>query len=124
MHAHTNLAGKSYQYSVDIGDYNTYEEFFEAKKRNRQSNQIWPENDDYDWDWDSENNRKEYDKMRIISGVAKKYSKFAVGAMIVNRVVSMIDVLYLKNLNSRYKIDSSISSFDYNGIKYSINISF
>ncbi len=62
--------------------------------------------------------------MRIVSGIAKKYSKFAVGAMIANRIVSAIDVLYLQNLNSRYKVGSSISKLELNYVEYSFNIKF
>ena len=124
LHAGVNMMDKPYQYSVDIGDYNTYEEFIEAKQRNRQPEQIWPEGYGYEWSWDSEDNRNEYDQMRIVSGIAKKYSKFAVGAMIANRIVSAIDVLYLQNLNSRYKVGSSISKLELNYVEYSFSIKF
>ena len=62
--------------------------------------------------------------MRIISGIAKKYSKFAIAAMIANRIVSTIDVLYLQSLNKRYKLGSSITKLDYNNIEYSFKINF
>tara|TARA_Y100000589_G_C27153927_1_gene630019 strand:+ start:78 stop:692 length:615 start_codon:yes stop_codon:yes gene_type:complete len=124
LHAGVDMIDKSYQYSVDIGDYNTYEEFIDAKSRNRQSDQIWPEGYGYEWSWDSEQNRKDYDQMRIISGVAKKYSKFAVGAMIANRIISVIDVLYLKNLSTRYQVYSSVSKLDSQNIEYSFKIIF
>ena len=124
LHAGIDMRNKPYQYSVDIGDYNTYEEFVEAKKRNRQADQIWPENFGYEWSWDSNNNRQEYDNMRIISGIAKKYSKFAIAAMIANRIVSTIDILYLQNINKRYKIGSSISKLEINHIEYSFIINF
>ena len=62
--------------------------------------------------------------MRIISGVAKKYSKFAVGAMIANRIISVIDVLYLKNLSTRYQVYSSVSKLDSQNIEYSFKIIF
>jgi hypothetical protein len=124
LHAGVDMIDKSYQYSVDIGDYNTYEEFIDAKSRNRQSDQIWPEGYGYEWSWDSEENRKDYDQMRIISGVAKKYSKFAVGAMIANRIISVIDVLYLKNLSTRYQVYSSVSKLDSQNIEYSFKIIF
>ena len=124
LHAGTDMRNKPYQYSVDIGDYNTYDEFVEAKKRNRQPDQIWPENFGYEWAWDSDNNRQEYDEMRIISGLAKKYSKFAIAAMIANRIVSTIDVLYLQNFNKRYRIGSSISKLETNNIEYTLKINF
>ena len=124
LHAGVDMTNKSYQYSVDIGDYNTYEEFLVAKQRNRQPDQIWPEGYGYEWSWDSENNRKDYDHMRIVSGLAKKYSKFAVGAMIANRIISAIDVLYLQNLKNRYHIGGSISKLESNNIEYSINFIF
>ena len=62
--------------------------------------------------------------MRIISGLAKKYSKFAIAAMIANRIVSTIDVLYLQNLNKRYRIGSSISKLETNNIEYTLKIIF
>ena len=78
----------------------------------------------YEWSWDSEENREEYDQMRIVSGLSKKYSKFAVGAMIANRIVSAIDVLYIQNISKRNQLSSSISSFNQSSIEYSIYFSF
>ena len=124
LHASTDLNNKPFQYRVDIGDYNTYDEFIEFKKRNRQTDQIWPEGLGYEWSWDSEENRQEYDQMRIVSGLSKKYSKFAVGAMIANRILSAIDVLYIQNISKRNQLSSSISSFNQSSIEYSIYFSF
>ena len=45
-------------------------------------------------------------------------------AMIVNRIVSTIDVLYLQNFNKRYKIGSSISILEANNIEYTFKINF
>jgi len=124
LHASTDLENKPFQYRVDIGDYNTYDEFIDSKRRNRQTDLIWPENLGYEWQWDSESNRKEYDNMRIISGIAKKYSKFAIGAMIANRIISAIDVLYIQNVQKRGKLRSSISNINAFSIEYSVYLSF
>ena len=124
LHASTDLENKPFQYRVDIGDYNTYDEFIDSKRRNRQTDLIWPENLGYEWEWDSESNRKEYDDMRIISGIAKKYSKFAIGAMIANRIISAIDVLYIQNVQKRGKLRSSISNINVSSIEYTVYLSF
>ena len=124
LHASTDLENKPFQYRVDIGDYNTYDEFIDSKRRNRQTDLIWPENLGYEWQWDSESNRKEYDDMRIISGIAKKYSKFAIGAMIANRIISAIDVLYIQNVQHRGKLRSSISNINASSIEYTVYLSF
>ncbi len=124
LHASTDLENKPFQYRVDIGDYNTYDEFIDSKRRNRQTDLIWPENLGYEWQWDSESNRKEYDDMRIISGIAKKYSKFAIGAMIANRIISAIDVLYIQNVQNRAKLRSSISNINASSIEYTVYLSF
>jgi len=124
LHASTDLENKPFQYRVDIGDYNTYDEFIDSKRRNRQTDLIWPENLGYEWQWDSESNRKEYDDMRIISGIAKKYSKFAIGAMIANRIISAIDVLYIQNVQNRGKLRSSISNINASSIEYTVYLSF
>ena len=124
LHASTDLENKPFQYRVDIGDYNTYNEFIDSKRRNRQTDLIWPENLGYEWEWDSESNRKEYDDMRIISGIAKKYSKFAIGAMIANRIISAIDVLYIQNVQNRGKLRSSISNINASSIEYTVYLSF
>jgi len=124
LHASTDLENKPFQYRVDIGDYNTYDEFIDSKRRNRQTDLIWPENLGYEWEWDSESNRKKYDDMRIVSGIAKKYSKFAIGAMIANRIISAIDVLYIQNVEQRQKLRSSISTINTSSIEYTIYLSF
>ena len=54
----------------------------------------------------------------------QKYSKFALGAMIANRTISAIDVLYIQNVQNRGKLRSSISNINASSIEYTVYLSF
>lgn len=124
LHADVDMSNKSLQYATDIGDYNNYYEFVEVKKRNRQINDIWPEDLGYEWEWDSESNRRKFDKIRIHSGLADKYATFAIGGMVAHRLISMIDVLYLESKKRRYKIGSGFRRDNTGSMQFSVTLQF
>ncbi|MBC8214558.1 MAG: hypothetical protein ISR90_04255 [Candidatus Marinimicrobia bacterium] len=108
LHAGTDPSSKDYQYAVDIGNYDSFEEYNFAKEQLRQGELIYPENINYEWKWDSKKNRLKFDDMRIISGTASKFVSFSIGGLIVHRLISVIDVLYLKRKNSPFRLESSL----------------
>ncbi len=124
LHAGVDMSTKTLAYATDIGDYNSYNEFVEAKIRNRQINEIWPEGHGYEWNWDSGSNRRKFDKMRIMSGVTDKYATFAIGGMIAHRIISMIDVLYLQGKKNRLEFGSEFSRDKMGGMKFSLIFQF
>ena len=54
----------------------------------------------------------------------EKKAKFAIGAMIANRIISAIDVLYIQNVQNRGNHRSSISNINASSIEYTVYLSF
>ena len=125
LHAGVNMSNKDYDYAVIIGDYDSYEDFIDAQLRQRDNIfYTMPENSGYEWDWDTQSNRLKFDKIRYNSGLLNKYTIFTLGGLVVNRIISMIDVLYLQREKRKYKIKSGFNN-DWNGrMQYSIKFLF
>lgn len=58
--------------------------------------------DEMAWNWDSSADRGKYSKMRIHTQDLKDYAKIATGIMIFNHLVSGIDILRIKNIESSH----------------------
>jgi len=71
-------------------------EYNATKSRKRQVNEIYKPVEGNDWSWDSTTNRIDYDRMRIESVTYDKYAQFAIGGLILHRIISLIDVVYLE----------------------------
>jgi len=94
-HAGVYPNGKDDYYFTDIGNYMNIFEYNEQKLRYRQYAALYPENAKYYWAWDTENSRKKFDRIRVSSSTAFRNSSFAVGALVANRIVSVIDIMIL-----------------------------
>ena len=95
VHAGIETGGKDIYYYTDIGNYNTIHDYNAQKARDRNFGAMYPDTDEYFWAWDSESTRREFDKMRYDSQRLIHSASFALGGLIVNRIVSMIDVIAL-----------------------------
>ena len=81
---------------------------FPVPSKTTQTTPRVPENYDFDWEWDSDFSRKSYKDMRISSANWDKYANFAIAGLIVNRVISVIDVMYLERTGKSTPIQSQI----------------
>ena len=99
---------KPYQYSVSIGNYNSINEYNQSKARRRQFDLMIDETIiSNHWFWENQNHRLKFDKMRITSGLVGKSKSFIIAGMIANRIISMINVLYLsrnQNIQANLKL--------------------
>lgn len=95
IHAGVNPSGKDKYYYTDIGTYMNIYEYNDQKLRYRQAELLYPETEEYFWFWTDSKTRETFDNMRIESEWAYKYASFAITAMVVNRIVSMIDIFTL-----------------------------
>lgn len=84
-----NLDGKDGTYFADISIYENIEDFNRAKELNRDFNEVYDLNTHY-WAWDGNEQRKEYRELWSSSETAKNNVRFAVGALLLNRIVSAI----------------------------------
>jgi hypothetical protein len=88
-HAGADFSNKDDQYSVNIGNFNTTEEYNDTKGRNREYSLIYlPAQTEYQWNWDTDANRLKFKDMRIHSSEVKNNSKFIIGAIVVNHILS------------------------------------
>lgn len=86
QHAGANFDNKDDQYSVNIGNFNTTDEYNQAKLRNREDNLYT--SDQYKWQWDSDANRTQFKDLWIRSGEIKNNAKFIIAAVVVNHLFS------------------------------------
>jgi hypothetical protein len=95
IHAGVDPSGKDKYFYTDIGTYMNIYEYNEQKLRYRQDELLYPETDKYFWFWNDNKTRQTFDELRIDSEWAYKYASFAVTAMVVSRIVSVIDIFVL-----------------------------
>ena len=108
LHADVDMAGKNYLFAVNLGGYDSFEQYNDIKERQRQVVYKYEKDKGLEWQWDNSDNRIKYDEMRIKSVSYDKYARFAVGGLILHRLVSFIDVIYLERTNLQVNIDSQL----------------
>ena len=110
LHAGIDMEGKGYIFTVNMGHYNSFTEYNETKARQRQVHKIYAEGQGNEWEWDNKENRKHFDKLRIQSVNYKKYARFAIGGLILHRLISLIDVIYLERQYPGLSITPQLST--------------
>lgn len=97
-HANLSKAGKDHNYWVDIGNYNSLEEYNSEHLRNRENDALYSNNSTWSWNWNFNANRTNFEKRRINSDRWKQAAKFLGGGIVLNHIISVIDVVYLRRL--------------------------
>ena len=138
QHANVNLSNQDYMFALDVGSNDNIEDFNNIKRRQRSllinldsqgditreyGHEIYPEGIDYDWDWDLKSNREAFNSMRIKSINYEKYAGFALAGLILNRIISLIDVMLLEKQNNT-KISSMIIPKGYDGMEVQLYVKF
>ncbi len=95
LHAEVISKNKSEQYWIDIGNSENIYKFNEQRLRLRDIKGTYPETDDYFWQWDSKENIKSYNSLRVKEHNWQDRATFMIGAFILNRLVSVIDMIRL-----------------------------
>ncbi len=104
--------GKNQQFWIDVGNYNSRENHNEEHLRFREYNALYPNDAKWAWIWSSEKKRKQYRDYRIASDQWKLTAQFVVGGIVLNHIISTIDVLYLQRISQIQKI-SVVPMVDY-----------
>lgn len=99
-HAGVVTNGKDREYWVDIGNFNTLNDYNSEHLRNREVGELYPQTQKWNWNWDTSKNRKYFESRRIQSDKMKLFSTFTIGGLFLNHFVSSIDALYLKRLST------------------------
>ena len=124
-HAAISSAGKNHKYWVDIGNFKTIEDYNDEHLRNREMNDIYDANLRWSWDWDEDSNRNAFEQKRILSDQMKQVATFGAGAIVLNHIVSAIDALYLKRIDSKKEL--SVQPWvpsEMVGVGYSVTVHF
>ena len=106
---------------VHMSQYDNMEIFNETMDRQRRDNSYSDEST-YGWNWDNDGNRKTFNTLRIKSSNLKKINNFTISALIINRLVSFFDVIYLSD--KKYKLSSSINPTIGDGLILNCSINF
>ena len=112
-HAGANISNTNHKYWVDIGNYMNYGDYNLEHLRFREPEDLYLS--DQQWSWDLEINRKKFKKMRINADIIKRRINFIIGSIIINHIVSSIDVYYLKGVrnNTSLYLDPESKSLNF-----------
>ncbi len=128
VHAGVNTSGKNDQYWIDISYSSNIYAYNEKKLVERDKNAIYSENSVNYWQWDSESNRLKYNDIRLKQLDWKRTANFVISGLVLNRLVSAIDVIRILKKESRQnKERASLLYFNYHpsplqGDVFSVNL--
>ena len=123
LHADVEMTGKNYLFAVNMGHYDNLEGYNDTKERQRFPDDKYIEGEGFNWQWDDRTNRIKFDEMRIKSVTYDKYAKFAVGGLILHRLISFIDVIYLERQSKPISFDTHLNG-DRESIELKLLINF
>ncbi len=106
--AGVDARNKSDQYWIEIGSAENIYKYNEQKRVERRLSDTYPENDFYYWQWESRDARSEYNDLRVKHHDWKRRATFVISGLILNRLVSAIDVVRL--LKKQKKSEAKQSS--------------
>ncbi len=89
VHANTDWSGKDDQFFVNVGNFNSWQEYNEKKMRDRDIGAIYTD-DAYSWNWESDEKRREFRDMRVRSDQMLNAVKFVGAAIVANHIISAI----------------------------------
>ncbi|MCK5086335.1 MAG: hypothetical protein KAQ90_02390 [Melioribacteraceae bacterium] len=113
-HGGVDLEGKDSKYFADIGNYLDIYQYNRRQELDRNFEEIYNLPEDY-WNWHTQATRGEYRTMWKSSESANNSTRFIIGALILNRIASMINAIRLVNAhNNNLKKDLGWNvSFNY-----------
>ncbi len=126
--AGVSLDGKDDLYFATIADYVDVEQYNRIQELNRDFGERYGVESHY-WNWGDNTNRREYRNMWTSSESAYNNVRFAVGALIVNRLVSAINAVrlvarYNKNLDEEMSWNVSVGIDNKPNLPTSLNLNF
>jgi hypothetical protein len=132
QHSGANFDNKDDQFSVNIGNFNTTDEYNQAKLRNRENEYVYTI-EQYHWQWDSDVNRTQFKDLRIRSSEIKNNAKFIIAAVVINHLFSAFSAgrkaaAYNKSLSTINNIEIQTYALNYcmhmDGVGLSISTKF
>ena len=121
LHSNVDMEGKNYLFAVNLGHYDSFEQYNDTKERQRLVEDKYREHNGLEWRWDNSVNRIKFDKMRIKSVNYDKYASFAISGLILHRLVSFIDVIYLERTSLQVNIEPQLEQ-DFRSMKLNVSL--
>ena len=110
-HAGVNNVGKNDQFYSDVSNFSDVDEFNAAVRRSRDPRSVYSAADEQ-WSWGSEEERLKFKSLKLESDTAGQNIKRIIGAMVVNRILSVMNTIYRYNrLNSPGAVSLNIRDF-------------
>ena len=110
IHANIDMTDKDYIFAVNMGQYDTMEEYNIIKSRQRQVDKRYAVGEGNEWVWDSTQSRAHFNQLRIKSITYEKYASFAIGGLVLHRIISLFDVIYLERKFPKMNLNSEFST--------------
>jgi len=122
-YADVDWSGKNDLFAANVGNYNSLQEYNEIKARDFLYEDMYATNGniDYNWNWESRKERLKYDTWRNKSKNYGEVKDFLVAGMLLNRLISIIDVVVLERRN---KLTSEIINNGNNSMSFNIHYNF
>lgn len=95
------LSAHEDQFWVDLGNFNSVDDFNEEKLRRRDTRSLRDPAGTEFWQWDTRANRDRFENMRIQRDQASERSSFLVAAVVVNHIISGIHAIWLAKRKNR-----------------------
>ena len=126
LHANVDMEDRGYDFIIDMSNYDSMDAHNTAiaSYHGEDFSNYQYDNDAYNWEWDSTENRLEFDRMRRSSLVSEMVADFALAGLIINRIVSIIDVMYLEKKKSNINLGTYLSKSPNDGVALNISFSF
>ncbi len=87
--------GKTNQFWVDIGNYNSRDAHNAEHLYWREYEALYSTDPEWNWQWEKTSQRDKYEDMRLLSERLKLASNFIIGGIVINHIISAIDTQYL-----------------------------
>lgn len=91
----TDIENKNDQFWVDVGNFESINDFNDEKLRQRNTRDLRDPNSDEFWQWDSAENRTTFEDLRIRKDRASERSSFMIAGIVANHVISAVHALWL-----------------------------
>lgn len=100
---------KDTRFWTAVEQFDNFNSYNEAMRLNRDNKELYNDGTRY-WSWNSEDERNEFGDIRKKASRFQLVSSICIGAMVLNRVVSVVDI----RASSKYKVLKNISSVNFN----------
>jgi len=94
-HAGASQAGKNDQFFVNMGNFDNMYDYNDQKLRERDLADVYDPAAGYSWNWDTDADRQHFRAMRVSSDKIFNNSKFVIGAVILNHIISAVNAARL-----------------------------